>query len=260
VKVLDPASAPAVVERHRRLLDAGLPVPEVIGGDPDAGWLVLAELRGDTLRTRLKAHQPGWPPAPAYRALRSRLRDVELSNVTTVTTVTPRTVDALGHAAMLGVVLADQQPRLDRLTRRLARAADDATGRIGPTVHGDLYESQLIVDEAQITGLLDIDDVGPGDPVDDLATVLGHLRYRELTIRDRRHRDAVRRYADGLRRGATEELASIGADHETLDAVTAAVLVGLATGPFRIQQHDWQREVRRTLRRAERLLDAGAPR
>ena len=248
VKVLDTAAAGAVIERHRRLLAAGVPVPEIVGSDTDAGWLAMAELPGDTLRLRLKAQQPGWPKADEYLALLRRLQAVELADVAPVT---PRTVDALGHAAMLGVVLPDQRTRLDRLVEALAGAATAATGRVGPTVHGDLYEAQVTVDAGRITGLLDIDDAGPGDPLDDVATVLGHLRYRQQTIIERRHRDAVRRYADGLRQGF---IRGADLDGELLDAVTAGVLVGLATGPFRIQQHDWHHEVRRTLRRAERLL------
>ncbi len=249
VKVVDPAAARAVVDRHRRLLAAGLPVPEIVGGDADAGWLAMAELPGDTLRLRLKAHLPGWPPAEEYLDLVDRLRKVELAHVSPVT---PRTADAVGHAAMLGVVLPDQRPRLERLADALAAEAEAAADRVGPIVHGDLYEAQIIVDGGRITGLLDIDDAGPGDPLDDVATVLGHLRYREQTITERRHRDAVRRYADGLRRGFIGASTDIGAAE--LDAVTAGVLVGLATGPFRIQQHNWRHEVRRTLRRAERLL------
>lgn len=249
VKVVPPAAAAAVVDRHRRLRSAGLPVPEIVGGDADAGWLAMAELPGDTLRLRLKSHQPGWPPADEYLDLVQRLRCVELEDVAPVT---PRTADALGHAAMLSVVLPEQHLRLERLTGALADAASAASGRVGPTVHGDLYESQVIVEGGRITGLLDIDDAGPGDPLDDLATVIGHLRYREQTIAERHHRDAVRRYADGLRRGFVE--GTTGVDASTLDAVTAGVLVGLATGPFRIQQHNWRHEVRRTLRRAERLL------
>lgn len=253
VKVIDPAAAGAVIDRHRRLLAAGLPVPEIIGSDADAGWLAMAELPGDTLRLRLKAHQPGWPPAEEYLDLVQRLRSVEL---TTVAPVAPRSVDALGHAAMLGVVVPEQQPRLERLAQALTDAAATAAGRVGPTVHGDLYEAQIIVEGGRITGLLDIDDAGPGDPLDDLATVLGHLRYRQQTTTERRHRDAVRRYADGLRRGFIRGSADV--DREELDAVTAGVLIGLATGPFRIQQHNWRHEVRRTLRRAERLL-GGSP-
>lgn len=253
VKVVDPATAGAVIDRHRRLLAAGLPVPEIIGGDAEAGWLAMAELPGDTLRLRLKAQQPGWPPAEEYLELVQRLRNVEFNDVAPAA---PRSVDALGHAAMLGAVVPQQRPRLERLTTMLADAATAAADRVGPTVHGDLYEAQLIVDGGRITGLLDIDDAGPGDPLDDLATVLGHLRYRQQTITERRHRDAVRRYADGLRRGFLRAAGNVEAAE--LDAVTAGVLVGLATGPFRIQQHNWRHEVRRTLGRAERLLVGSA--
>ena len=89
VKVVDPATAGAVIDRHRRLLAAGLPVPEIIGGDAEAGWLAMAELPGDTLRLRLKAQQPGWPPAEEYLELVQRLRNVELTDMAPVA---PRTV------------------------------------------------------------------------------------------------------------------------------------------------------------------------
>lgn len=246
VKVVDPATAGALIERHRQLRAAGLPVPEIVGGDTDAGWVAMAELSGDTLRLRLKARAPGWPPAEEFLELARRLQGVRPIDAAPRT---PRTVDALGHAAMLAVVLPDERALIERLRDALTGGAAAATSRIGPTVHGDLHEAQVIVDHGRIVGLLDVDDVGPGDPLDDLATVLAHLRYREQTIADRRHREALQRYADRLRQDFVHHV-----DAAALDTVTGGVLIGLATGPFRVQQHDWRHQVGRTLRRAERLL------
>lgn len=150
---------------------------------------------------------------------------------------------------MLASVMPAERHRLDELIERFEPLAEQALARRGPTVHGDLHEGQLVVDTDTIIGVLDIDDVGPGDPVDDMATVIGHLRYRAGTAVDGTG-PAIDRYADELWRGFT-----VRTDPVELDTVTAAVLVGLATGPFRIQQDDWATVVRGRLDLAERLLD-----
>jgi hypothetical protein len=43
-------------------------------------------------------------------------------------------------------------------------------------------------------------------------------------------------------------------DPVDLDLVTAGALVGLATGPFRVQQPGWRHEIRRRIGLAERLV------
>lgn len=253
VKVLPPPSIAPVVERHAQLREAGIPVPVILAADDTDGWLVMEELAGDTLRLRLKDHRPPWPTAAAYDELLSSLWTTELPSATPVRA---RTLDGMGHAAMLATVLPDQSPRLDRLRTALGPAAERAAERSGPTVHGDLYEAQLIVDGQQFTGLLDVDDAGPGDPLDDLATVLGHLRYREIT--DRLRGRAIGGYADALRRDFLGFVDRLGVEPRELDVVTGAVLVGLATGPFRVQHRGWKHEARRLLTRAERTLTGKA--
>ena len=72
----------------------------------------------------------------------------------------------------------------------------------------------------------------------------------ETAVSERR---AVAAYAAHLRHafGTTVDLVD-------LDLVTAGAVVGLATGPFRVQQQRWRREVRRRIGLAERLVrDAG---
>jgi aminoglycoside phosphotransferase len=251
VKVLRPADIGAVIDRHHRLGAAGVRVPRILAADESAGWLAMEEISGDTLRVRIKAGHLPWPPPAEYRRLLDDLREVPLPGARSVPT---RTRHAIGHAAMLATVLPDQRARVDRLCAALEPAADRAAWRSGATVHGDLYEAQLIVDDQSITGLIDVDDAGPGDPIDDLASMLGHLRYREMTVRDATLRRHLGGYADALRREFRSIVEDLGDDPVELDVVTAAVLVGLATGPFRIQQHGWRHEVRRILGAAERML------
>lgn len=249
LKILPPGVAGTLAARHRALLDAGVPAPRVLLHDDDTGVLVMDELTGETLRNRLKAEARPWPPATAYLDLLTNLRSVTIPHARSVP---GRVADAAGHAAMLTEVVPDERDRLERITARLQDGPlERSRARSGATVHGDLYESQLVVDGPRIIGVLDIDDVGPGDPLGDHATVLAHLRYRAAVTP--RLRQGLLGYAGALRRDWAEAVEQWGGPAE-LDVVTAAALVGLATGPFRIQQRDWQPEVRRQIATIDSML------
>ena len=50
------------------------------------------------------------------------------------------------------------------------------SGPIQP-VHGDFYEANIFVspDASHVTGVIDVDSLGPGHRVDDWACLLGHM-------------------------------------------------------------------------------------
>ena len=100
---------------------------------------------------------------------------------------------------------------------------------------------------AAITGVLDLDDAGPGDPYDDRATVIAHLIDRVVDVDNAGHR-RLAEYFGTLRSDFAEQV-----DLVELDLVIAAVLVGLATGPFRLQRRNWKAAVSRRLAVAARL-------
>jgi aminoglycoside phosphotransferase (APT) family kinase protein len=240
VKVVPPAATAALLERHVMLSDAGLPVPTAVAWGE--GWLAMEALAGTTLRDRLKQGRDPLPPPRRYRELLDALVGVDLPGGAPTRS---RLDDAHHHAAMLATVAPAQRSRLDEIVERLSRS--HAGHHTGATVHGDLHEAQLVVDDDTITGLLDIDDVGPGDPLDDVGTLVAHLRFRALTSGERRIED----YAAAVR-------AAVGAGHDPadVDRRIAAVLVGLATGPFRIQQPDWAATTAQVLDLVEHHLDA----
>ncbi len=250
VKVLPPSQVGPLVKRHERLLAAGLPVPPILAADEHEGWMAMAELSGETLRHHIKLERPPWPAPSAYGDLLERLRSVKLDGPRRTT----RTSDALGHAAMIAVVAPDLAGRIDDVAHALTPAAARSELR-SATVHGDLHEAQLIVDGHQIVGLLDIDDAGVGDPLDDYATVLAHLRFRETTADTARGRSQLARYADLLDRDFADDVAALGVDPTELRTVTAGVLVGLATGPYRIQHPEWRRDMERLLCCVEQHLE-----
>jgi aminoglycoside phosphotransferase (APT) family kinase protein len=109
-----------------------------------------------------------------------------------------------------------------------ARAVGDAvraqsrTADLGPVVptHGDFHEGQLTVRRGPagwaITGLLDVDTVGPGHRVDDLACLIAHA----VAMGEPGERVALRWESDALAL----------ADRDVLRARTAGVLLSLAAG------------------------------
>jgi aminoglycoside phosphotransferase (APT) family kinase protein len=249
VKVVPPDQVAALAERHRALGAAGVPVPEVLIADDSTGWIAMTALGGPTLRERLKAGARPWPDAAAFTRLARQFAAADLAHVAPVR---PRVLDASGHAAMLAVVLGRQKARLDELAARFRGAEERVRARCGAIIHGDLYEAQLVLDGDRISGVLDIDDAGPGDPLDDAANLLGHLAYRATTTADPALAGEIGDYALALRRRF-----AAADDPAELDEAIAAVLVGLATGPYRIQQAGWERIVDIQLDIAERLLDGG---
>jgi Ser/Thr protein kinase RdoA (MazF antagonist) len=205
----------------------------------------MEALTGTTLRERLKQGAEVLPSPERFRDALDALAEVQLDGIAPVRS---RLDDAPHHAAMLAAVLPDAGDQLNEIVERLVAPTTRAhTG----TIHGDLHEGQLVVDDSEVAGLLDIDDVGEGDPLDDVGTLVGHLRFRATTSEDGRIDDYAERVRSALANGH---------DPADIDRRVAAVLVGLATGPFRIQQPDWATTTRRVLDLVEQhLADAEAP-
>jgi hypothetical protein len=240
VKVVEPALLAATLHRHDRLLAAGVPVPAIRSHDPARGIFVMDELPGDTLRDRLKRGTGPWPSARELMELAGRL---QASGLTDVGPARDRLGEAVDHARLLAAVLPSTTDLLDGLLEGIAPTLARSALRRDATIHGDLHEGQLVVAGHRITGLLDVDEVGVGDPLADQATVLAHLRFRAATART--GRAALTAYADQLRSGFGSP---------DLDTATAAALIGLATGPFRVQQPGWERAVIDVLDLAAALL------
>lgn len=170
LKVLRQGTAAPLAERHRMLRAAGVPAPALAavpardvvamhaapgtplaellmhdgadGVEPDALLRVLAALPAEVLSL------PARPPWA------DRVRDY-------------------GEGAV--VALPGQADRIRRLAADIDAVVRSSDG--GPVVptHGDFYEGNLLIADGSVSGLLDVDALGPGHLVDDLACFLGHL-------------------------------------------------------------------------------------
>lgn len=250
VKALRPGDVGPLVLRHERLAAAGVPVPAVLLADEGRGLVALQALEGPTARLRYQRVNGKWPSPAHYLGVLDAIGAADLSTIP----VRPgRLTDAVGHARMLERTAPAQRWRLETVVD--AVRADRGRGeRRHLAVHGDLYEAQLVTAprSAAIVGVLDLDDAGPGDPLDDRATILAHLWVRSL---DAPHRARLRAHIAELR----DAFVTTDGPAE-LDVVTAAVLVGLATGPFRIQARGWRRQTTQILSEAVRLATATSTR
>ena len=246
VKVVDPARTAAVVDRHQALLDAGIPVPEVLAADTSLGLVAMRALPGTELRHRLIAEHGPTPGGAELLELSQAFAGVPVPEDgrprPSLIAAAPR------HARLVRRVLPEAEGPVTEVLELVALSAEEEPTA---TIHGDLHDAQIRVDDSgRIIGVLDVDDVGPGDQLDDPARVLAHLLA--LAVVHPPSADRVRRYAE-LVHGDLIERTDPGALH----ARVAAALVGLASGPFRTQAPRWREEGVRILELAHAVAMGG---
>lgn len=239
VKVLRPGAgrgaATDVLQRQARLLLAGLPVPRVLASTAD-GLVVLERADGVPLVDAIAADDAA---------------GLRLADLVAVLDALPADLAALPRrpawsdrsAAYADAVAAAGRSvvrslALGRAVRDRSRALD--LGPLVPT-HGDFHEGQLTVRRDgirwRVAGLLDVDTVGPGHRVDDLACLVAHtvaLGTAGAVVASRWEREA----------GAVVDPAALGVR-------TAGVLLSLAAGAVHGQD---------VAMPAEALLDAAEER
>ncbi|MPY94328.1 MAG: phosphotransferase [Acidimicrobiia bacterium] len=245
LKVVPPAELGGLAARHR-LLGGLVPVPEVLAVDEAHGVAVLRALHGEDLRERLRHGGRPLPGAAALVGLLDRLARAPLG-------AAPPARGPLASVARHAELLARVLPGEAGEVRRIADAllADTADEPVLPAVvHGDFHEAQLRSDGLEVVGLLDLEGVGPGDHLDDLATLLGHLAT--LAVGAGAARSGIEHYLEDLRRRFVTE-----AGPAELDRRVAAAILGLATGPFRVQEVAWPEATRDRLDLATRWLGRG---
>jgi len=245
-KVLPPGEVEALHRRHEMLYAAGVPVPRSLGWTED-GLLVLENLPGTPLRRRLLT--PGLDPTaglPGPEEVLTLLNRLP-PGVLGLTRRRPWSRRAPQYAELVGRSLPAEAERARQLGEVIAIGLKDAPQGADPT-HGDFYEAQLTVDGAgRIVGLLDVDTVGPGSRIDDLACALAHCEA--LALSSVRHAARAHLLARSWR-PAFESRTDAG----ELRLRTAGVLMSLATGPHRVQRPDWEAATGRLLDRLEDVL------
>lgn len=164
IKVVPPARTSALVSRHTMLAGLG---PEVLG-EPEPGVLLLSRVPGKALSSVL-ADRTNVPGGADLVALLERLPEDALT-----LRRRPAWSDRLDfYSAGAREQLPDDAPLDDAVDLLRPLLADAPVGPVVPT-HGDFYEANIFCCGGVPTHLIDLDSLGPGHLVDDLACLLGH--------------------------------------------------------------------------------------
>ena len=183
VKVVRPDRARSLVRRHDLFRSTSVRAPRCLAWDDD-GVVVLEEARGPSLAQHLAAAGPDDQPTAIDPRELVRALDALPARATTLRR-RPAWAERVEHygASALAVHGIDGD-RVDRVVREVGSAV--ATRDPGPVVaaHGDFYEANVLLDTApgarapagpRVGVLLDVDTLGPGHRVDDLACLVAHL-------------------------------------------------------------------------------------
>lgn len=199
VKVVRPDRVRSLVRRHRLLAPAGVPgdappalpvaAPRCLAWATD-GVVLLAEARGPSLAQHLVSVGPvaqatAIDPRELLRAL-----DALPAGAAALRRRPPWAERVEHYAASALAVHGLEAERVERVAREVRAVVD--TRDPGPVVatHGDLHAANVLLTESpaaraeaggavagpvRIGTLLDVDTLGPGRRVDDLACVVAHL-------------------------------------------------------------------------------------
>ena len=240
IKVLRKKLFSDILSKHQLLLGAGVPAPSVVLVTDDH-LLVTRELPGHSLAGAL--FDPGDPCTAqqliaALDAMPATVAGLERR---------PPWSDAVSHyASMVSSAMPELDADLGWAVERIHSGLAGLAPGVEPT-HGDFYEGQLRVAGGRIVGILDVDTIGPGRRADDLACLMAHLStiQRMNPQQENKVRDLLARWVPVF----DERV-----DPIELRLRTAAVVISLATGPYRGQEPHWQATTAQMVRTAVALV------
>lgn len=234
LKVVRPGNAAALQHAHASLAEH-LPVPHTFGWSQDLGVVALQAMAGRTLRAALTARSSRVPKAADLVALLELLPQPG----DTAKTVAGPHQRAAEHARLLKAVTPELGTRVRAIVERLSVVAEEPQ----VAVHGDFHSSQVLVNRNEVVGLVDVDTAGAGERANDLATIVGHLGTLALDSPARRD---IENYGASLMRDFDLRTDPVG-----LRLRVSGVVLGLATGPFRVQLRQWPKVTERRVALAE---------
>ncbi|RMB58398.1 phosphotransferase [Tessaracoccus antarcticus] len=226
IKVLRARLFDDVLSKHRLLLDAGVPAPNVAFVTPDH-LMVTRKLPGQSLAKAL--FDPG-DPCTAEQLVAAL--DAMPEAVTQLERRPPWS-DAVAHyAAMVTHAVPELGAKLQWAVENITAGLAGVPLGIEAT-HGDFHEGQIRVAGGGIVGVLDVDTIGPGRRADDLACLMAHLStiQRMNPTQESKVRDLLARWVPVFDQRV---------DPVELRLRTAAVVISLATGPYRGQEPQWR--------------------
>jgi hypothetical protein len=242
VKVLRESAYAPTLQRHELLRRARFPAALVAAATADF-VLVLHELPGRPLSQAIFDEA-----MPCTAESMIMLLDSLPAAVVGLPRRPPWTGAVASYAEIIAAALPALDPQLRWLVAQVSGGLAGAQPGLEPT-HGDFHEGQLFVSDGLITGLLDIDTMGPGQRADDLACMIAHLSTMQRMTPEQ---------AAGLARliNLWLQVFDTRVDPAELRLRAAGVIVSLATGPYRGQEPNWENETIRMIDSAVALAQS----
>jgi len=244
-KVLRPSQSAAFAERHRMLRAAGVPAPDVLRDDRD-GLVLLSTGRGVALSGLLSRGMDDSQAVRVFNGLSGLLDSLPAAALQL--TAHPAWAERARHYAhAAATVLPEHMARARAIAEGVEQlmAASDP-GPVVP-VHGDFYEANVLMEGERVASLLDVDSLGPGRRVDDLACLLGHVSVLDhLAPASYPH---LRPVLETWTRLAERQV-----DPVALRARCAGVVLSLVAGARREDGGPWRADAEGRLARAESWL------
>lgn len=240
IKVVRTKFVADLLAKHRVLLEAGVPAPRIVLATPD-NLVVSRELPGQSLAKAI--FDPG-DPCTAEQLI--GMLDAMPPAVAELDRRRPWTAAVEHYASMVTSAVPDLGADLAWAVERITAGLAGLPAGVEAT-HGDFHEGQLRVAGGAIVGILDVDTIGPGRRADDLACLIAHLStiQRMTAQQEEKVRDLLARWVP---------LFDERVDPVELRLRTAAVVISLATGPYRGQELHWQRSTAQMVHTAVALV------
>lgn len=251
-KVCRPSMLDPLVTRFDMLERAGFPSPAVERVD-ERGFVVTRALEGVALNKIYAQFRPGHEKAmrATLNSLQESLEALPLLSLGLKRR--PAWVDRAGHYASAAVAaLPTHEEAIRDVEQGIAELI--AVAEFGPLVptHGDFYEANIFIDPetGAVSGVLDVDNLGPGYRANDWGCLLGHLSVLP-GLSQRSYGQTASLLEDWKRK-----ISSL-VDPVALAASAAGVALSLVAGARKSKKKDWMLEAEFRLNAAREWIEWG---
>ncbi len=231
VRVVRPSTVPAILESAELIGRSGFAVPRLAGLWPEGGVLWFSEIPGKNLRGLIKRGDS--PPSSLILDALESLWTVSGEDSNSAPFNLPGAYRR-ARAILRHSVSEDEGARQEY--RRAVQALDQFIESWRPTgiAHNDFYDDQMVVLPDGKISLVDIEGVGPGEPMLDVGNFLAHLKWAS---RVSGRGSSFGEYHDAFRE---ESLERFRWTEEELDMREAVCLFRICTNAVRHPREDWR--------------------
>lgn len=231
-RVMRPSDVGGFLLTHEVATRTAFVAPGLAGCWHDGGLVWLTEIRGRDLRRQIRKGR-GPDPAQLLDGLESLwqaplqncgIRPFSLSRAYT------RALDSFRHNLR---DLAEPSYKLNAIAGSLAPFL--RSWRPSSMAHNDFYDDQLLTLENGGIALVDLEDIGPGDPMLDVGNFLAHLRWSSRSS-NRDRADNCKAFHEVMRRAALERFKW---DARSLALREAVCVFRICTNVIRHPKADW---------------------